>query len=387
MQQLRSLGNSPTSTSGNRARPPALGTTHQRPSHRDMPPRAAVHSADRRPRHLGELQFDALSIALSCWVMVGVFLDGWAHEHQPRLESFLTPWHAVLYSGALAQMGLLGTALGRGRGHGLSWTHALPSGYGISLVGAGLFLLAGLADFAWHATFGVEANLEALLSPPHLALAAGLGLMLSGPFRAAWLRPEAPRSWPRHLPMLLSLSLLLALLGFFTSYGHPFTGAGLVAGFVPSQTELVYSYEARAILGILLQTCLLMGALLPLVRRHADSLPAGALTLVLVLDGLLLSALGGKYALVLSSLLAGGVADVLLQRLRPNKSNERGLQVFAFAVPATLYGAYFASLHLFVGDVWWPVHLWTGAVVLAGVAGVLICFATRPQLVSIPSAV
>jgi hypothetical protein len=49
-------------------------------------------------------------------------------------------------------------------------------------------------------------------------------------------------------------ALLLALLGFFTGYGHPFTGVGLAAGARPSDPELIYSYEARGILGILLQT-------------------------------------------------------------------------------------------------------------------------------------
>lgn len=33
------------------------------------------------------------------WVLVGgVFTDGWAHFNRPGLETFFTPWHAVLYS-------------------------------------------------------------------------------------------------------------------------------------------------------------------------------------------------------------------------------------------------------------------------------------------------
>jgi membrane protease YdiL (CAAX protease family) len=325
------------------------------------------------------LLFDGASVALSCWVMIGLFLDGWAHEHQPRLESFLTPWHAVLYSGALAQLALLGAALGRGRAQGRSWRRAAPSGYGLSLVGAAVFLLAGLADFGWHAAFGIEANLEALLSPPHLALAAGLGLMLSGPLRAAWQCTRSLSGWGGHLPMLLSLGLLLALLGFFTGYGHPFTGTGLVAGPAPREPELVYSYQARGILGILLQSGLLMGALLPIVRRHGATLPPGAVTLVLGLSGLLLSALGGRYAPVVAALLAGAVADLWLRWLRPTTTRPWAMHVFAFVVPATLYGAYFAALELWVGHVWWPVHLWAGAVVLAGVVGLLLSTVALPS--------
>jgi hypothetical protein len=46
--------------------------------------------------------------------------------------------------------------------------------------------------------------------------------------------------------------------------------------------------------------------------------------------------------------------------------------MFAFAVPATLYGTYFATLGLFVGHVWWAVHLWVGAIALAGLVGLLV---------------
>src|SRR6266702_774121 len=37
----------------------------------------------------------------------------------------------------------------------------------------------------WHIAFGVEADVESLISPSHLVLAVGSTLMLTGPLRAA----------------------------------------------------------------------------------------------------------------------------------------------------------------------------------------------------------
>ena len=68
--------------------------------------------------------------------------------------------------------------------------------------------------------------------------------------------------------------------------------------------------------------------------------------------------------------------------LRPFTTRAAVLHLFAFAVPATLYGAYFAALELWVGHVWWPVHLWAGAVVLAGVTGLLLSSITLPLRVA-----
>ncbi len=38
-------------------------------------------------------------VAASAWLVGGVYLDGWAHHHGKVDDTFLTAWHAVLYSG------------------------------------------------------------------------------------------------------------------------------------------------------------------------------------------------------------------------------------------------------------------------------------------------
>jgi hypothetical protein len=51
--------------------------------------------------------------------------------------------------------------------------------------------------------------------------------------------------------------------------------------------------------------------------------------------------------------------------------------VLASVVPVVIYALYFRAL--FVSDgVWWPVHLWTGAIVLAGATGWLVSLVVLP---------
>jgi len=42
-----------------------------------------------------------------------------------------------------------------------------------------------------------------------------------------------------------------------------------------------------------------------------------------------------------------------------------------------LYSLYFLTL-LFLGGVWWPIPLWTGAIALSGIAGLLVSYLIVP---------
>ena len=39
----------------------------------------------------GGLRFDWVAVALAGWLIGGLHLDGWAHNHHPEMESFFTP--------------------------------------------------------------------------------------------------------------------------------------------------------------------------------------------------------------------------------------------------------------------------------------------------------
>src|ERR1700736_998180 len=89
-------------------------------------------------------RFEWTVVALSTWLLGGAYLDAWAHRHLARLETFFTPWHAVLYSGMFAILIFLAvTALrNQARGHGPD--QVLPAGYGFSLFGCVLFGIGGV---------------------------------------------------------------------------------------------------------------------------------------------------------------------------------------------------------------------------------------------------
>lgn len=194
-------------------------------------------------------------VALAGLALIGgLYLDGWAHIHVPELETFLTPWHAILYSGFLLLSLAISLPVLFCRLRNLTWRAALPIGYGLGLLGIALFSLGGLTDLGWHSIFGVEADSEALLSPPLLLLAIGAGLMLTTPLRAAWRRPEASQHWSSWFAPLLSATLLLALLGFFTSYVHPFTYVAAASSERPVSHMETHINVDHAVASIILQT-------------------------------------------------------------------------------------------------------------------------------------
>ena len=260
---------------------------------------------------------------------------------------------------------------------GASWTQGLPVGYEVSLIGAIIFAFGGVADMTWHLIFGIEASISALLSPTHLLLATGATLMVTGPLRAAWARSTAPGDVLAALPLVLSLTFVLSLCTFFTQFAHPFVypladAAYLAnAGGVDSGTD-----EALGLASILLQGTLLSGVILLAVRRAA-LLPLGALTLLFTLNAALISVMQDHYRFVATAAVAGAAADFLLRALRPSAKRIVALRVFAFAVPAELYLLYFGTIAL-TGGLGWVIHLWLGAAVMAGIAGLFLSYLLVP---------
>ncbi len=135
---------------------------------------------------------DAVTVVIGLWLIGGLFSDGWAHHNVPELEGFFTPWHAALYFGLL----LAGAWFAwLGRAGGLRWYRHVPTGYGWGVVGIGVFASGGLADMGWHLAFGVEAGIDALLSPSHLVLFTGGLLILTSAVRSRWEPWLSPRPW------------------------------------------------------------------------------------------------------------------------------------------------------------------------------------------------
>ena len=323
----------------------------------------------RRPLHATP-RFEWAAVGLAAAVVAGAHVDSWAHGHiASTLETFFTPWHALLYGSFAATTAFLVLCAAWTGASPWAWPRALPDGYGLSLIGCLLFGIGGVLDMTWHLTFGIEVGFQALISPTHLILMASGFLIVSGPLRAAWRRRGRAIGWPA----VASATLTLTMLTFFGQFDHPFTSQWSAMPWptsVPAQPA-----EELGILGVIFQSALLMGIVLLLVRRF--DLPPGSLTFLMGVNAVFVTLINGPDLIILVGVLGGVAADVAYALLRPSPSRLMRLRVFAFVVPAALYGLYFLGL-IRADGVWWPVHLWAGAPVVAGLAGLLLSVLAVP---------
>ncbi len=146
----------------------------------------------------------------------------------------------------------------------------------------------------------------------------------------------------------------------------------------PDSREIAYMTQRQAaqsdaslaqsltIAAIIMQALLLVAFILLLVGRW--SIPFGVFTLLITLNGFLLSMLTNQYALLPAALVTGLVADILLWRLAPLREHPLRYVFFAVAVPVVWSGLYFLTLAL-TQEIAWSPPLWAGAIILAGLAG------------------
>jgi len=323
---------------------------------------------------------DTLAIVTSTLFLLGLFLDGWAHNSIPNLETFFTPWHAVLYSGYFSVAILIGITQYRNVAKGYAWSRALPKGYGLSLLGVMLFFVGGAGDMVWHTVFGIEQNLEALFSPTHLLLASGAFLFMAGPLRASWQRTGL-KGWRDLYPAVLSATLLFTLFSFFTQYANIFGNAAVLNTPTPGGSSR-YFIEVTSVVYILVPAALMMGSLLFLMRRW--QLPFGSATVMFTINALLMFLMrinfNDHYGLtVVAAAIGGLVADILIARLRPSAQNPNALRLFAFVVPMVFFLLTLGAIALSgPRGLWWEIHTWLGVPFIAGAIGIGLSFLVVP---------
>lgn len=313
---------------------------------------------------------DAVVTALSVLMVTGIALDARAHAEGISFaeEGFFTPEHVFFYSAFLgiAAAVFLATISDR-MTTDASWIEAVPTGYGAGVLGVLIFGFGGVGDFFWHSTFGFEQGVEALTSPSHLSLAVGAVLFLSSPLRATWRRSETPSDLGM-LAALVSGTLAFAIVGLF---------AGIIN---PMMNPQVFSeYVSVGVAGFMAFPALLVGVGLAMARRF--ELPFGALTLVFLGPGLIGLAVNPEYApLVVSFVAAGLVADALVTVAPPTPGRALSLRLFGAAVPFAFGLSYFLIAAGVVAEpVAWTVHVWTGAVVLGSLGGVIVTYMAVPD--------
>ncbi|TMC66774.1 MAG: hypothetical protein E6J16_00865 [Chloroflexota bacterium] len=310
-------------------------------------------------------QFEWTVVALCTWLMAGAYLDSWAHRHLAGLETFFTPWHAVLYSGMFAILAFLAITALRNRDRGYSLPQVLPAGYSLSLLGCVLFGIGGVIDMAWHLRFGIEVSLAALISPPHLLLMLALGLIVTGPLRAAWRRQltRAP------FTAVVSASLLLSMFTFFNQFDQPLVNT--LASTKAVAPDTIRYLQQLGILGIMVQTALLTGVVLYLLSRF--TLPFGSITLLAGLNGALLGSLEQHFDLIPIAIVGGLLADLVMVWLRPGPDRVVALRFASFIGPVAVSSLYLGFLQVTRG-IGWPITLWLGSIIVSGAIGVLLSY-------------
>ncbi len=307
------------------------------------------------------------------WMVGGLFLDGWAHQAE-KPETFFSPWHFILYSGfgaAVAYFTFRERILKK-----------RTEGDRLTIVGLVVFIAGAIGDGAWHEVFGIEVDLEALLSPTHLALMIGGLLMLGIAYRKE--SATAPRAERGDYSLVVTMTLAAAVTMFFTQYFNVFAFSGVW----PTQGGNDI-WEVHAVGSVFVMNAIVLGLVFLIVRdwtppRWTFTFAFGALGAGMVLlqgpsDGPLLN--------IVAAAAAGFVTDLLVVRLRPSRERVRASRAFSALVPLTTWLLWFASLHLQDG-VHWAAELWTGTIILAVLEGVglgLLAFPVRsPSLRSGP---
>lgn len=319
--------------------------------------------------------FDAVVAVFSLLLVAGIAADFRSHANGVSFaeEGFLTPEHVFFYSAFLVLAGALvaGTTFRRRRG--LDWVAAVPPGYRWGMVGVLVFGFGGVGDFVWHSAFGFEQSFEALVSPSHLTLAVGSVLFLASPLRAAARRGEDASALASALPVVVSVTLVLAILSMFGGFVNPL---------VRPYPHYEY-YSMRSVVAMVVAWPLVyVGTVLATLRRF--ELVSGAFTVAFGLSGFAVVQAERFAWLVVPAVVAGVVADVFAVRAR-RVGRRRALASRAFTAMAGVLPGAFASTYFAVVDVTvgidhshvydgmfnWSIHVVVGAVVLAVLVGVL----------------
>jgi hypothetical protein len=298
----------------------------------------------RQPHIMGWLMMPT-----GIWFLAGLYLDGWAHNHGKVDDTFFTPWHAVFYSGFLAVSAVLAIFAMSASIRGQLWQRDLPVAYRSAIVAAPLFAMGGLADLWWHETFGFEAGIEILISPPHLLLASSMFVICAAPART-WM------AYRNHNPIPVILSVLAAwsVVVFMLQYNHPY---GIIW---PERSVIGQTGVLVGLVSLCLHALLTTGVVL---WMHDRQLPRGSITTVLVINALMIALMADEYRFGWTALIAGIGIEIVqyITRNRPHASQIRALTI---ATPILLCTAYFGVIAATTTLIW-PISLCISTILTA----------------------
>lgn len=288
-----------------------------------------------------------LMMPTGLWFLAGLYLDGWAHNHGKVDNTFFTPWHAVFYSGFLAVAIVLGLLVLAAHLRGQLWQRDLPVAYRSAIIAAPLFAMGGIADLWWHETFGFEAGIEILISPPHLLLASSMFVICAAPART-WVAYRGHNQ----IPVILSTLAAWSVVAFMLQYNHPY---GIIW---PERSVIGQTGVLVGLVSLCLHAILTTGVVL---WMHDRQLPRGSITAVLVLNALMIALMGDEYRFGWAALIAG-IGIEVIQHVVRHRSHAHQIHALTIATPLLLCGAYYIVIAA-TTTLLWPWSLCVSAMV------------------------
>ncbi len=325
---------------------------------------------------VSSLAFDWVYMLLVFLLTAGIYMDGWSHGSFGPDQSVFSEYHLLFYSSLLALGLWLFAAAFMNRREGFEGLKALPAGYKLSALGLLIFGITGFFDLAGHALFGFEVDIEALYSPSHIGLFTGWALISIGPTRAALHRQkslgESKLSFLQFLPALLAWVFFFNVIAFVSM---EFFATGEQWMLADNRLNSDYLGQVMGIMGIIIQTALMVGSLAYLVLHF--KLPLGSFSLFFLMFGLFGSIDNLSLDLVPVALAVGIVCDAAYALLKPNFIRQWQFHSFNVFIALAFWGIFYAFVFITnYGDgIWYTPYIWTGSIVQGMVAALLVSLA------------
>lgn len=321
-----------------------------------------------------------LLILIACNILTTVGLAGDIARHLQNPDDlsgdFLSGWHLVLYGGVTTVALWLGVGALR---HGPAFVWSA----GTTTVGFLLLAFGGVFDSVWHAQFGTEANVEALVSPPHLTVFAGLTFLLASPVVVLWRREARRLGWVASIVALSSVVTTVLVISLFTGFLSPLaSGMSLSFGYVePMVGESMNDYDEVRGLGIAVWTTVVLVAAFTVILVRFRPMPT-LVAISIFLCGapaLLLTNQAVIKPLVIGYAVAGIVTELMVMLTGKPTLGRLAAAATGALLGSTLWLATFALLRQ-EERLNWSTAMWSGTVVLAGLIG-----AATAALVALPA--
>jgi hypothetical protein len=322
----------------------------------------------------------ALLVLIACNVLTTVGLAGDIARHLQNPDNlsgdFLSGWHLVLYGGVTTVALWLGIGALR---HGPAFVWSA----GTTTVGFLLLAFGGVFDSIWHARFGTEANVEALVSPPHLTVFAGLACLLASPVVVLWRREARRLGWIASIVALSSVVTTVLVISLFTGFLSPLaSGMSLSFGYVePLIGESPIDYDQVRGLGVAVWTTAVLVAAFTVVLVRFRPMP-GLVALSVFLCGapaLLLTDRTVIQPLVIGYAVSGIVTEVVVALMGKPTLGRIGATITGALMGSMIWASTFALLER-DGRLAWSTAMWSGTVVLSALVGAAVA-----ALVALPA--